>query len=43
MRKIRLRVNGVWRDLIADTETVLLDLLREDLRLTGTKQSCDRA
>jgi aldehyde oxidoreductase len=42
MRKIRLRVNGVWRDLIADTETVLLDLLREDLRLTGTKQSCDR-
>ena len=42
MRKIRLRVNGVWRDLIADRKTVLLDLLREDLRLTGAKQSCDR-
>ncbi|MBS1238857.1 MAG: aldehyde oxidoreductase, partial [Deltaproteobacteria bacterium] len=42
MKKIRLRVNGTWRELIVDTETVLLDLLREDLRLTGVKQSCDR-
>ena len=42
MKKIRLRVNGTWRELIVDTETVLLDLLREDLRLTGAKQSCDR-
>jgi aldehyde oxidoreductase len=42
MKKIRLRVNGTWRELIVDAETVLLDLLREDLRLTGAKQSCDR-
>jgi aldehyde oxidoreductase len=42
MRKIRLRVNGIWRELIVDSETVLLDVLREDLRLTGAKQSCDR-
>ena len=42
MKKIRLRVNGTWREVIVDTETVLLDLLREDLRLTGAKQSCDR-
>jgi aldehyde oxidoreductase len=42
MKKIRLCVNGIWRELIVDRETVLLDLLREDLRLTGAKQSCDR-
>ena len=42
MKKIRLRVNGTWREVIVDAKTVLLDLLREDLRLTGAKQSCDR-
>jgi aldehyde oxidoreductase len=42
MTKIRLRINGTWRELILDGKTMLLDLLREDLRLTGTKQSCDR-
>jgi aldehyde oxidoreductase len=42
MKKIRLRVNGTFREVIVDAKTVLLDLLREDLRLTGAKQSCDR-
>ena len=42
MKKIKLRLNGIWRELIVDEETVLLDLLREDLRLIGAKQSCDR-
>jgi aldehyde oxidoreductase len=42
MKKIRLRLNGTWCELIVDPETILLDLLREDLRLTGAKQSCDR-
>jgi aldehyde oxidoreductase len=42
MKKIRLCVNGTWREVIVDRATVLLDLLREDLRLTGAKQSCDR-
>ena len=42
MKKIRLRVNGTWRELVVDTGTILLDLLREELRLTGAKQSCDR-
>jgi len=42
MKKIRLRLNGAWRELIVDAETVLLDMLREDLRMTGAKQSCDR-
>ncbi|MCU0603790.1 MAG: molybdopterin-dependent oxidoreductase [Desulfobacterales bacterium] len=42
MKKIRLRVNGIRRELIIAPGTVLLDVLREDLRLTGAKQSCDR-
>lgn len=42
MRKIGLHVNGVWRELVVDPDTMLLDVLREDLRLTGAKQSCDR-
>ncbi len=42
MKKIRLRVNGTYRELIVEAETVLLEVLREDLRLTGAKQSCDR-
>jgi aldehyde oxidoreductase len=42
MQKVTLKVNGVQRQVDAGPEMVLIDLLREDLRLTGTKQSCDR-
>ena len=42
MQKITLKVNGVQKQVNAGPEMVLIDLLREDLRLTGTKQSCDR-
>ena len=42
MQKITLKVNGIQRQVMASPEMVLIDLLREDLRLTGTKQSCDR-
>ncbi len=44
MKKINLSVNGVPHTIEAedDDSRVLLDLLREDLGLTGTKQSCDR-
>jgi aldehyde oxidoreductase len=42
MNKITLKVNGRSRQFIIDPNRVLLDLLREDLRLTGAKQSCDR-
>lgn len=44
MKNINLTVNGVPHTLQAedDDRRVLLDLLREDLGLTGTKQSCDR-
>jgi aldehyde oxidoreductase len=42
MKKVTLRINGVKRSVMVDSEKVLIDLLRDDLRLTGTKQSCDR-
>jgi aldehyde oxidoreductase len=42
MTKVSLAINGVQRSVIVDSEKVLIDLLRDDLRLTGTKQSCDR-
>jgi len=42
MQKITLTVNGKKRQVVASPEMVLIDLLRENLDLTGTKQSCDR-
>ena len=42
MKKVNLNVNGCAVQVIADAELVLLDLLRDILGLTGTKQSCDR-
>lgn len=41
IEKVSIRVNGVRQDLTVDTRTTLLDLLREHLRLTGTKKGCD--
>jgi xanthine dehydrogenase YagT iron-sulfur-binding subunit len=38
---LTLRVNGEERDLVVDTRTSLLDLLREHLGLTGAKKGCD--
>ncbi len=38
--RIELTVNGGRRTVEADTETRLLDLLREELHLTGTKEGC---
>ena len=38
--KIRLTVNGRSYEREVDAETRLLDLLREDLHLTGTKEGC---
>jgi xanthine dehydrogenase YagT iron-sulfur-binding subunit len=37
----RLTVNGVQREAKVDVRTTLLDYLREDLQLTGTKKGCD--
>ena len=38
---ITLTINGETRHLDVAPWTVLLDLLREDLHLTGTKKGCD--
>jgi xanthine dehydrogenase YagT iron-sulfur-binding subunit len=39
--KISLKINGAAQSLEVDSRTVLLDLLRERLDLTGTKKGCD--
>jgi xanthine dehydrogenase YagT iron-sulfur-binding subunit len=41
MAKVSFTINGTRRDLELDTRTTLLDALRENLRLTGTKKGCD--
>src|SRR4051812_12485414 len=38
---LTLTVNGEKRSLRIDPRTTLLDLLRENLGLTGTKKACD--
>lgn len=39
--KTTLTVNGQSHALVVDTRTSLLDVLREHLKLTGTKKGCD--
>ncbi|WP_426113464.1 aldehyde dehydrogenase iron-sulfur subunit PaoA [Massilia sp. PWRC2] len=41
MGKVSLRINGKQQQLQVDTRTTLLDLLRENLQLSGTKKGCD--
>jgi xanthine dehydrogenase YagT iron-sulfur-binding subunit len=41
-RTLRLRVNGLARELVIEPRVTLLDALREKLALTGTKKGCDR-
>src|SRR5262245_17430446 len=40
-RRVALRVNGVPVALDVEPRRLLVDLLREDLGLTGTKVGCD--
>jgi 4-hydroxybenzoyl-CoA reductase subunit gamma len=40
-RLLELEVNGRRHDVAARDSALLLDVLREDLSLTGTKQGCD--
>ena len=40
---ISMTINGVRREIaLSDPRVTLLDLLREQLHLTGTKKGCDR-
>ena len=40
--RVTLTINGRRRQYVADPGLVLLDLLRDELHLTGAKQGCDR-
>jgi xanthine dehydrogenase YagT iron-sulfur-binding subunit len=42
MAKVSLDVNGQAHTLELDTRTTLLDALREELHLTGSKKGCDQ-
>lgn len=39
--ELQILVNGVSKKLYVGAHATLLDVLREDLRLTGTKRGCD--
>jgi len=41
LKHVRLQVNGEQREVDASPTKSLLDVLREDLFLTGTKRGCD--
>ena len=41
LQPVALTVNGTRHELVLDTRTSLLDLLREQLGLTGSKKGCD--
>lgn len=41
MQPLRLTVNGTPHDLTIDPRVSLLDLLRENLSMTGSKKGCD--
>lgn len=40
---IELRVNGRSHELAVEPSALLLDVLRQDLELTGTKRGCDES
>lgn len=42
MLTIHMQVNGKSKTLEVDPRTTLLDALRENMQLTGTKKGCDR-
>jgi carbon-monoxide dehydrogenase small subunit len=42
VKKLRLKLNGSWREVEARPDRILLDLLREDLGITGTKKGCEK-
>jgi carbon-monoxide dehydrogenase small subunit len=41
-KRFRIKVNGSLREVVTQPDRLLLDLLREDLGLTGTKKGCEK-
>jgi carbon-monoxide dehydrogenase small subunit len=39
--RIRLNVNGAWRELEVESRRLLVEVVRDDLGLTGTKRGCE--
>jgi xanthine dehydrogenase YagT iron-sulfur-binding subunit len=39
--RVEFRLNGRFRTVLVEPRAVLLDVLREQLQLTGTKKGCD--
>jgi len=39
--QIKIKVNGEWHELTVPNKKTLLEVIREDLHLTGTKKMCD--
>jgi xanthine dehydrogenase YagT iron-sulfur-binding subunit len=42
VEELQITINGTERQLVVDERTTLLDLLREELALTGAKKGCDQ-
>ena len=42
LKRLRIKVNGTWREVVTPPGRLLLDLLREDLGLIGTKKGCEK-
>ena len=42
LKRLRIKLNGSWREVETREDRILLDLLREDLGLTGTKKGCEQ-
>ncbi len=42
LKQIKLQINGHWEELQVESDKTLARLLREDLRLTGTKIHCEQ-
>lgn len=41
MKQLTIKVNGKLHSLVVNTNRTLLEVLREDLGLTGAKEACD--
>jgi carbon-monoxide dehydrogenase small subunit len=41
LKRLRIKLNGIWQEVETKPDRILLDLLREDLGLTGTKKGCE--
>lgn len=39
--QIKMKINGEWHELTVPNKRTLLEVIREDLHLTGTKKMCD--